>query len=278
MKGDPCFGKKNLTVRPVFKAVGSLLCWRLQAEWEDQTSFSGSLSETLLTTLPSAPMSGSSPSKSWSRWRSHSSDDSAFAGGSLKIAEEVLNRAFKLNLIERELANDAFNFFSLLRNLGLGTVSLDDDQLDAGLSKGYSVIFKLAGIEPGLASGTFLNLNSNTEFSLSNFQKTFRAKFADAESHAIDSAFAALTALGGLEEAINGAHNVLEGKKPDPGADLALIRDLLMSFYSYEAVGMVWRVHECMKLAHKPGHNTKALVRTAMRPLLARMAGEVKKL
>lgn len=289
MKGDPCFGKKNLTVRPVFKAVGSLLCWRLQAEWEDQkTSFSGPISETLLTSLPSAPLNGSPPSKSWSRWRSHSSDDSAFAGGSLKIAAEVLGRAVKLRLIKRELADDVSQLFSFLGDLGSGKKSIDDEDLEDGISQGYSVVFKLGGIEPVCESKSkskskskresFLDIKSSTQFLESEFQEKYKANIADAKSHVFDSAFAAMTALRRLSEAVEGAHNVLEGKKPDPGADLAVMRDLLMSFYSNEAVGLVWRVHDCMKLTHKPGRNIKALMGTAMKPLLASMAGEVKKL
>jgi hypothetical protein len=36
MKGDLCFSKKNKTVRPVFNAFGSLLCWHLQMQWNER--------------------------------------------------------------------------------------------------------------------------------------------------------------------------------------------------------------------------------------------------
>lgn len=226
--------------------------------------------------LPSASINGSPAGKSWSRWRSHSSGDSAFAAGSLEIALQVLNRAVKLGLIGSLLASDTFDFFSLLGNLGLGTVSLDDDELEDGLSKGYSVVFELAGIEPGSSSGTFLNVNCSTEFFRADFHKTFKAN--DADDHAIDSAFAALTALERLEDAIKGAHNVLDGVRPSQGADLVVVRELVLAFYASEGASLVRGIHECMQLTHKSGGNTKDLVKTALKPLLATMTAEVKNL
>lgn len=280
MKGDPCFGKKNQSVRPVFRAVGSLLCWRLQSEWEGQKNFSGSgsISENLLATLPSWPEDGSPPGRSWSRWRSYSSGDSAFAAGSLEIAGQVLDRAVELNLLEEELATDTQNFFKLLGKLGYGQFSIDDDQLEDGLSQGYSIVFDLAGIEPGSKDDIFLNLKSNIEFSRESFQKNFKVNVAEAGSHAIDSAFAALTALGRLEKAIKGAHDVLEGEKPGNEADLGLVRELVMAFYASEGASLVRAIHASMKLTHKPGGNLKELVKLAMKPLLNAMSTEVKEL
>ena len=280
MKGDTCFSNKNQSIRPVFKAIGSLLCWRLQSEWEGQKHkyVSNSIAEQLLPRLKSASTDGSPPDKSWSRWRSHSNGDSAFAGGSLRVAKQVLLCAARLNLINSVLAVDTCKFFRFLASLGFGKVSLDDDDFENRLSRGYSVIFELACIDPVDTPGIFLNLDTNTKFTQADFYKSFKVNVADAKAHAIDSAFVALSALAKLEEAIQGAHNVLEGIEPSQKADLAVVRELVLAFYANEATGLVHRIHACMQLTHKSGGNTKDLVKTALKPLLASMTAEVKNL
>lgn len=231
-------------VRRVFKAVGSLVCWRLELEWAEQTRATGSVEETLLISLPSSSTEGVDVKKTWKRWREYADTGSAFASGKFDIAKEVIDQAVKLGLLkeeeeedekeEKKLSNRTKAFFQLLKNISSRTFSFDSDQLDEDLDNGYSTIFRLAEIAPDLKKREsvekeeFLDLRTDQWFLRGEIPPGLEIPGEDYRAHVIDAAFEALDATKILELAMNRAYDILEKESPRKNADSVSIRELLL--------------------------------------------------
>ena len=154
---------------------------------------------------------------------------------------------------------------------------------DDRISKGYTSIFSLAGIEGTDEKGKFLDVESNEFIRQSDFQKDFLGKAAmayrhiiDAKSHLLDSAFVFLDELMNLERVIEGAHNVLDGREPRSTTDLSLVRELLLERHAHEAVGFVRQLQDTLKLTHRSGGNINQRVVADLEPIVARMRSEAR--
>jgi len=276
MKGDVCFSREP--TRAVFKAVGSLLCRRLEIEWSNQSRHTGRIENTLLTMLPSISGAGVDPTRTWTRWRTYSDRGSAFASGQLAVAIEVIDQSVRHKLLKKGLANSCKEFFNLLSDFGRGAFSHDSEMLDQGLDVAYETIFDLAEIEPLMFREEFIDLWTGDTLAPTTFPSRSKIAKSDFRSLAIDAAFASLSAMKKMEAVIREANSVLDGKAIGNDVEPAIVRELLLAKFNEDAADLVAILYESLKLTFKPGGNVGVIRTSAVKALQARMNKEVKTL
>jgi len=240
-------------VYKIFQAAGSLLCRRLEFEWDQRRKSVDPLHKQLLPGLAIQAGAGDDTGKMWRRWAALDGKEGTFASGRREIAVEVIAWAVTRDLIDEKTGTRFDKFVQLLDDLGTGRLALVNPDLEDRVSHGYSLVFQLAGLEESGSDNCFVDLLAPNRDKISRDSYdaiTLRGKV-------LHSGFATFDALLQLESALKVAYSIAEGNLPSTPISDQLAEQLLVAACLHDASELVDRIGQVMSCFHSPQQSVR---------------------